>query len=467
MANAITKNPFTVQTPEDMPAEDAVSIFVDVFTDFFKVPKEGHTFLHGPRGSGKSMMFRYLQPDCQCLAHKRKLKELEFFAAYVPIKNTDLRVTELLRLQDEHANLVLNEHFMVMFVAVKVLSGLTNFSMIANEQCDQEVLQTFLATFNRLLKLAGWEGSTPTLESNETALGLFQKIEAICDELYKLVIHYLRRLSFATALPVYTGPLCGYLDFLYPLLCALKRFPFMPGGPLFLLLDDADNLNFAQTTILNSWVSSRTSAGVSLKISTQLNYKTYRTSIGTSVSTPHDYSEVNIATVYTSSRDKYKERVTKIVEKRLELAGIEARPEQFFPEDEEQEQEIKEIADDLRKNFPETGRGFRPSDDVVRYARPNYIRQLRGTRKAGHTYSYAGFEQLVHVSDGSIRYFLEPASLMFGEEQSLAPQKPVLKISPSVQHTTVYRQAEVLMFTEFEKLKSEPKQDALHLKRVQ
>jgi hypothetical protein len=468
MPAAKSKNPFTVQTPEDMSAEDAVSIFVDVFTDFYKIPMEGHTFLHGPRGSGKSMMFRYLQPDCQCLAHGRSIESLDFFAAYVPIKNTDLKLTELLRLQDENANIVLNEHFMVMFVAVKVFAGLAKLSVLDKSPSAPQNLQGFAQDFVKLLKQSGWEGdASALLQSTTVPTAVFKQVETICDESYKAVIHYLRRLAFPGSLPPYRGALCGYLDFLYPLLKAVKSLPFMPKGPIFLLLDDADNLNLTQTTILNSWVSSRTSAAVSVKISTQLNYKSYRTSIGTTISTPHDYSEVDIATVYTSSREKYKERVTKIVEKRLQLAKIASSPDEFFPPDEEQEKAIAAIANEIRSKFEESGRGFRPSDDVVRYARPNFIRQLRGQRKSGHTYSYAGFSQLVHVSDGSIRYFLEPASLMFSEEQSLAPDKPIAQIRPGIQHAIVHKQAELLMFNEFEKLKSEPKLDSSHLKRVQ
>ena len=64
MSAIIKKNPFAVQTPEDMAAKDVNELFVDVFTDFYQVPRQGHTFLNGPRGSGKSMMFRYMEPDC-------------------------------------------------------------------------------------------------------------------------------------------------------------------------------------------------------------------------------------------------------------------------------------------------------------------------------------------------------------------------------------------------------------------
>lgn len=39
------KNPFEVNTPEGISAQDAYDLFVDVFTDFYQVPKIGHTFL--------------------------------------------------------------------------------------------------------------------------------------------------------------------------------------------------------------------------------------------------------------------------------------------------------------------------------------------------------------------------------------------------------------------------------------
>jgi DEAD/DEAH box helicase domain-containing protein len=48
-------------------------------------------------------------------------------------------------------------------------------------------------------------------------------------------------------------------------------------------------------------------------------------------------------------------------------------PEQFFPPAQEQEDKIKVIAQELRANWDAEGRGFRASDDMVRYARPTYI----------------------------------------------------------------------------------------------
>src|SRR4051812_36678096 len=79
------ENPFAVKTPEDISAEEALSLFVDVFTDFHKVRDPGHCIVNGPRGCGKSMMFRYLLPDCQKLASSSTLADLPFFSVLISI----------------------------------------------------------------------------------------------------------------------------------------------------------------------------------------------------------------------------------------------------------------------------------------------------------------------------------------------------------------------------------------------
>src|SRR6185436_10099539 len=123
------RNPFTVQTPEEISAEDTVSLFVDVFTDYPKIPHPGHTFVHGPRGCGKSMIFRYLQPDCQCIANKCLIKDLPFFGVYAPIKNTALSPTEMGRLKGLNLDVVLNEHFLTMFLTVRFFSALDGITI--------------------------------------------------------------------------------------------------------------------------------------------------------------------------------------------------------------------------------------------------------------------------------------------------------------------------------------------------
>ena len=145
--------------------------------------------------------------------------------------------------------------------------------------------------------------------------GAFQDISAE-------VGRYVQRLSFSRDL-TYPGALFGFLDFVRPFLLALRQLPLMPAGkPLFLLVDDADNLSLEQTRILNTWVSSRGSSDVSLTLSTQRKYKTLRTVTGETIETPHDFAEVEISDIYTSDRDRYQRRLRAIVYKRLQKAGI-------------------------------------------------------------------------------------------------------------------------------------------------
>lgn len=444
-------NPFAVKTPEGLDAAETTQLFVDVFTDFFKVREPGHSMVNGPRGSGKSMMFRYLEPDCQCLANKCELQQLDFFAVLVSIKNTELNFTEFRRVSDEYFNTVLSEHILTTYVAAKVFNYLAGIEIDPKGEFLGEVATFAKTAVLTRLAICGLPEAVLTDETSSSAI--FKSLASVFDIAYRSIVQYARRLSFSVDAPaVYQGPLCGYLDFLYPILCDLRQLPLMPDGPLYLLLDDADMLSESQTRVLNSWISTRTSHEVSLKISTQLRYKTYgKVSSGT-IESPHDYSEVNITDLYTTNRGKYLARVREIVEKRLTCSGINCSADEFFPANKAQEDGVQQIGEEIRSGKHEvSGRGYRASDDVVRYARPIYMANLSGSRKSASSYSYAGFEQLVHVSSGLIRYFLEPAALMFSEQQAETSKVPN-QISPKIQNREIRRMSDNLMSSEFEKI---------------
>lgn len=457
-------NPFTVQTPEDMSAQEACDLFVQVFGDFPKIPRLGHVFVNGPRGCGKSMMFRFLKPDCQMLTKNvPDLRSLDYFSIYVPLKNCDLKLTELERLEGQHASVIINEHFMVMFLADKAFASLCDLTKGLKDSGELEATTAFAGSVASLLRRCGYADAEPSMSGCTSVGDCFARLKELFEGLFARVIVYLRQLAFRTQVLPLEGPLCGYLDFLYPLLQDLRRLPFMPGEkkPIYLLVDDADNLNLTQTRILNSWVSSRTSTSVSIKISTQMQYKTFHTVTGQTIDTPHDYSEVNISTTYTSSKRRYRERVREIVKKRLEYSEIDGvDPDTFFPANERQEEAIREIGEQRKREWPETGRGYRPDDDATRYARPDYMKGLAGTHKSGHTYSYSGFEQLVHISSGIIRFFLEAAAEMYSDVQKESPDGEIRSIPPGVQNRVVRDQAKEFRFDDLEKLRDDASDDA-------
>ncbi|NQU24874.1 MAG: hypothetical protein HQ567_26625 [Candidatus Nealsonbacteria bacterium] len=462
MASNEQPNPFRVRSPEKLGAEDAVHLFVNVFTDFYKIKDPGHSFLNGPRGSGKSMMFRYLQPDCQCVATSRELHKIDYFSVYVPLKNTSLNISELERIDDRHGSTYINEHLMSLFFAVEAIAAVTKAIPLASAERlgAPEDRRAFLHGFNRLLLLMGVTEELP-LDGDPETHSWVGSVRDMCDKFYGQALQYVRRLAFSRDLLAYEGPLLGYMDFLFPLLRLIRSLSFLPDGPIFLLIDDADKLSLTQTKVLNSWVSSRTSDEASIKVSTQMQYKTLRTTASTKVDSTHDFSEVNISDIYTSSKSKYLNRVREIVQKRLRKYGVcnsngdTPSAEEFFPGYAKQEEEIEKIKEELRSNFETEGRGFRASDDVVRYARPIYMTRLAGQRKASSKYLYAGFEQLAHISSGIVRYFLEPAAHMFSTVQAEAPDAIITEIPPTVQDEMVFSDSNNFRFGELEKIRDD------------
>jgi len=457
MKAELNQNPFAVQTPESIGADDVLSLFVEDFADYHQILRPGHTFLHGARGSGKSMIFRFLEPDCQALKHNCDTSKLEFFALYIPVKETELRITELLRLTERrHGSLTLNEHLMSVNFMAKAVEALKR-AAVPNNETNSQALRAFISgPMTKLLRRGGWKQEVSTPGEVASVMDCLTAAGDVLEDVYAEVSQYIQRLSPAHE-TLYTGALFGFFDFVRPLLKALHELPFMPKGPIFLLIDDADNLNFEQTRILNTWVSSRGTAEISLKISTQRRYKTYQTTTGQAIETPHDFGEVEISDLYTSEKDRYLRRVRSIVEKRLLKANIVAKPEEFFPWDEAQEAKIRAIGDQLRSDWNESGRGHRARDDANRYARPDFIKGLLGSAKSGHTYSYAGFEQLVHVSSGVVRYFLEPATLMYGEQKAENKGAEVTAISPSIQDKVCRSEADKFLSAEFERITKDEK----------
>lgn len=451
------QNPFRVLSPEEMAAEDVCDLFVEPFTDFSKITLPGHAMLNGPRGSGKSMIFRYLLPDCQRIQIGASFSDLPFFAFLISIKNAGptTNLTEFRRLS-EHADIVFNEHVLTVFIASKVFRYMQQLNFKDSSQEQQESIEYFDTVFSRHLALCGKRCEAPSSFENQVSpSAIFGHIADVCEGTFAEFIQYTKRIA-TDQFPSYAGALCGYTDFLFPVLAGLQKLSFLPNRPLYILIDDADYLSLTQTVILNSWISSRTHTTVSFKVSTQLLYKTSATMSGLPIQPPHDYQEINIADIHTSRYKRYRQRVEQIVRKRLDRwskdmdLDRDVSPSNFFPDDVAQEQQIRDIAGSIRRKFDSSGRGSRVSDDVARYARPEFIKSLGGQSKSTSTYSYAGFAQLVHISSGLVRYFLESASQMFADEQSRVDPAGITSIRPSIQNEVVRDQANQLMFEHFD-----------------
>lgn len=472
-SSLMRNNPFQITTPEDLTAQETVDLFIDVFTDFPQIVDPRHVFLLGPRGVGKSMMFRYLQSDCQCIVSQCGFSNLPFLGIYIPIKNVSFVKTELKRLDDRHASELFNEHLMITHIAIKTFDSLLKNECALQALVDTSVLDYYFKYFMPLIYPYTLGANLEQSCSYNTQAILENIIEKL-NFAYKGAAQYISHLSFTSVLPVYDGPLFDYQDFLLPLLSNLSKISGFPQGSLYILLDDAHYLSEIQTCILNSWIATRTSRKISFKVSSQYNYKSYYTVTGATIDSPHDYTSIDMTVVYTSTTKKiYRQRIKEIVDRRLEIFNIGSGAIDFFPCDKEQEERIAQIAESYRTSFDEgEGRGYYRSDDAVRYARPDFIRDLAGPSKSSASYSYAGFDQMVHLSSGIIRQFLEPAHAMYSVAIATHNIGKVKLIEPSIQNEVIRKEARDFLFRELEKFKVEgheeaiPKEDIEHLSNL-
>lgn len=456
-------NPFSVETPELMTAEEINDLFVPI-EESFNLEVSGHVFLHGHRGSGKSMMFRRLAPDCQSLLQEKVVSELNFFGVYVSIKKTDIDLIDYSVIENPSAKNIISEHVLTCFLISKLFSSIKEYCFFSDTSKSEELTKFIQIDFSRLLKDAGYKDDFGAgVDNISNDLMVIGYVIDKLDDLFSFHVRYLRKVLSGFGKHVdYDGPLLGYYDFFLPVIKRLRSFSFMPKGPIYFLIDDVDNLNTSQTKVLNTWVSYRTTDIVSFKLATQMNYKTLATVSGRRIETPHDYKEIYYSNVYTGSKkEKYPEWVKEITIKRLKSfykkqfdISKDFDPESFFPFDEKQQNEIDKIAKKYISGEL-SGGGYRPADDAYRYARPDYIVSLGGTRKSGATYKYAGFQQLIHISSGVIRHFLEPASKMYSLQERDSKGEPFFSISPTHQNKVIREEADKLLFTHIDKIISD------------
>jgi hypothetical protein len=424
----MSTNPFGVRSPEKLDPQYIADNFVDVFTDLPHVKDPGNTFISGARGTGKSMLLRALEPAVMLASREiQNIKQLRFFSIHVPLKQVWFGSPEFQRLAG-YARLAIGEHLLTMQIVFTLVSSLG----VLHEQISLDDARKFRAEFNRLLSLSG--GKAADTDPDGASSTIFATVKSVCEAELIKVRQYYTRMPFEPQVQPYHGALTGFLDFLVPLSMVVKRFASLNDVPLFVMLDDADNLPQHLQRVLNSWVSTRSTHVVCLKITTQLGYATYRTVDDRLIESPHDFSEVNLSVIYTSRLDIYSKRVKQIVERRFKIAEIDSRPETFFPVDGKQAARLGEITKEIiREHESKMARGekgpARSRDEAIRIAVPRLMTELSGTSRSSQTFSYAGFESMVNLSSGVLRWFLEPARRMYdhvvSEQKGLVPFIPV------------------------------------------
>jgi hypothetical protein len=458
-------NPFDVMSPEEMDASTAKQLFVEMYSDFPQIRRAGNIIISGARGCGKSMLIRCSMPDVlliQDASEKRTSSQLEYLAFHIPVKKTALCLTELRLLENRHAPYMINEHFMTLHVLMHTLLWLSKINF---DSYDEHKYKGFFEeTYNRYMSLSGNKNEIKPAYLNQKSF--FDSLYRHTEELQAQFIDYIINLDPNSEKidPKYSLPLLSFLRFIVPVFKSMLELPGFPQNKnIYLFIDDADNLSKTQTEILNTWISCRTQPTISLKVSSQYEmYKTYLTTNGVLIESPHDYQAINISSRYTTDfSDDFKGKVIEIIERRLKMAGIANAPNEFFPVYKEQEDKIEKEREKLRANFRNgNGIGTREDDDVRRYAVPNYIKGLGGISKSRSTFRYAGLDSIIHLSSGIVRYLLDAASNMFDTvcgQNSDAIE--ITEIPTNIQNRVMRKLADEFLYTELRKPSAEQTQN--------
>lgn len=441
-------NPFSVITPENISSDEIKNLFVES-PDFLNLQKKGHTFIHGHRGCGKSMSLQVLRTK-NFIKYKNitKVEDLKFISMYIPIKKSVLANIELDRLKDDVLEKYFSEHMLCLHFAINICKEL-------NILVQYDILNLNETEVNNFLQNLNFLGFDISLKEGDNIFLVLQKAferQWLEDNKIRRNISLIRNKEDIIEPSIFTT----YHDFLLPLVEFIKNMDLngLLNKDIYLLVDDADNLPLIFTKTLNEWVLYRDIDSFSLKISTQLKYKTSRTISNNRIEKPHDYSEIVFSYVVSSEKKKeYQKLIKEIVEKRLNLVGLQTTAEDFLPGKEKQLEEINKIREEYIKKWDEgKGKGNQRTDDATRYAIPDYIKKL-GEKKQKSNYSYSGFKQLVNISGGIVRHFLEPLSVMYEVQKNKTTI--VTNIDSSIQDDVIKDLSDSFFTDQFEDLEKD------------
>ncbi len=424
-------NPFELVTASKLSAEKAVALWYDdKRLDRVKGPES--CFINGHRGTGKTMLFRILQLDCQQLIDPSS--EPDFLAVYFSVRDSEFLAEEMTLFQDDSQRSIIGESHFAILLLKQLFILLEQNPGVVPATAHAEFVSLVQAQMTAAFQFADDEATDVGSSLQECLAVVLETLER---ERIRLVNYLGLRLYARIG---FDGPLFLLDTLLAPVADFLHK---QAGKAIYVLIDDGDDLPESHTVVLNTWIARRR-ASLVFKVSTMFGYRTYRTRGGSAIQHPHDFMQYDIATRYLSDpSEDYIHLVEGICRKRLTVAGIEVEPRDFFPEDIAQRGRLDELAGTLRGEYEGKHTGRAARDYVYRHLSSEYIKRELATGRSTHTYSYSGFETIATLSSGLVRDFIICAQQMFDDAPRGADE--VLAIPPSIQNAVVRAHADEVL----------------------
>lgn len=412
-------NPFEFEAANKFTIEEMASYFItdETYTRF--VASRKNVFLLGDRGTGKTMALRYYSlPVQEYLCQTGQLAGadlLDFVGVYVPCRKPGLNRTEP-HLLTPFLGRVTGEHLLVMSMIYNLAESLAKVRDLTTEDEERRVRASLLA----LLPL--------NLPSES---GLFDALAIAATEQWGRAQQQLNERqpsSHSEFVITFAAGFQPLIDVLVRHIARLRHSHFS------VMFDDAEELSDFQNESLNSWIAVRDTSRISFKVATSaVDQRPLRTASGGGLLERHDFIRIDLEQDFQNSEAAYGRLARKIVDRRLKQAGIEVDADHFFPIHPTMEADLDAAKEQAKLEAETQGlQGRQVRDYVHKMQRAIYF---RNRSPQANRPPYSGFDLIVHVSTGVVRYLLEPCYEMYDRAISAQEDKTALptEIPPGTQ----------------------------------
>lgn len=434
----LRNNPFQHFYPEqELTPRDIATLFIKDHTEYNALTSYTHSLVFGSRGSGKTMLFKFLEPACQVVKYGSLGEFLSqpdsFIGIYMNYNRGDCTKREFYQLlEDKDIPTSLSQRLIIHYFIMDICdSVLGTFLEQLQEKIDPGRERDAV---DRIFSALDRKGIHRDIPENERSLVTLREI--IKDEMDKVLSSirvYEENYGIPGSKPAYSGnftdPSCQKGSFLYVFFNELRHVLDTDNIPFFLLFDEVTQIEELELLvkfhqqIINTLISQRMQNLVCLKVSAcPESYSTDVDINGRKIDEIHDYIVITLDSLYTNNKRNYHHRIRDITNKRLEIADWGVKDiEKLLPENptevHKMEEAIRYTSEEYDK-LPEDKKIESKQNYISKYARARFLQEfLRKTE-----YGYTGFDNLVHFSSGITRAFLDVCYHMIIEYEAKYPE---------------------------------------------
>jgi len=445
----LINNPFEHFFPENLSPKDIHDLFVKEYTEHNALTAYKHTIVEGSRGSGKSMLLRFLEPACQVIDHEgwdNFIKSGAFIGIYINCNTGDYRKREFEELlKSPYVPSVIAEkiivHEFIIRIAEWVLKTITEQLIDRIKEGEKDI--------DEIISSLDKKGLYSDTDKYPKTLNGLKKILANEREMVRNSISvFLDRYALPNNSLEYEGNNTEVSfeenSFLFVLFNVMRRMLALPDTiPFFLLFDEAGDLMLLpiQQKVINTFITQRIQRIACVKVSVRPeSYSTDVDLYGKQIQYIHDYDKSNLDSLYTNNTQAYYRRIVELSNKRLALAGFKiTNIQELIPEREYEINKMKEAEEYTAKEYedlPEDKKIEDKQNYINKYARARFFQKFL----IKTPYWYTGFDNLVHFSAGITRSFLDPCCEMVERYIQKHPEigmKDIKSIPAEIQWETI------------------------------